>query len=550
MTTELRPVPEEAPEDAYDWRRMHPVTPALRGWKVFAAFIAAIGFQAADNLRDLGEWLGPGRTWLVVLGVLVLVALVGFAYSALAWRVTRFAVTDEAVHLRTGLLFRQQRQARLDRLQAVDVVQPLLARLLGLAQLNLEVAGGTGSAVQLAFLREPDAEQLRAQILALSAGLGPARAPAGAPVAAADPAAGDAGDMSSGTAASGTATTPTATTPAATTPTATAPAPGTPAYTAAPEQQVYEVPMPRLVRSILRSTAPYVFVGAVVAALIAVAVTRDVGPLFVIVPGALGIGGYVWGRLNVAATFRAATSPDGIRLRHGLTETRTQTVPPGRVQAVRLTQGPLWRRPDWWRVEMNVAGYGAEAGNESVLHPVATRQEAAVALWLVLPDLGTDDPLGALDAAYDGWVDAGGFTPAPRAARWLDPLGWRRHGVLVTRTALVMRSGRWWRTVVVVPHERTQSLAVTQGPVQRRLGVATFVAHSTPGPVSPQVAHLDGAVAGALLVEQAERARRARASAGPELWMRAAEAPHAPASLGVGPAPDAPDVPDAPGDVR
>ncbi len=530
MSTDLRPVPEEAPEDAYDWRRMHPVTPALRGWKVFAAFVAAIGYQAAENLRDLGEWVGPGRMWLVVLGVLVLVAVVGFVYSALAWRVTRFAVTDEAVHLRTGLLFRQQRQARLDRLQAVDVVQPLLARLLGLAQLNLEVAGGTGSAVQLAFLREPDAEQLRAQILALSAGLRPDRAPAEAAAPAGDAAPAAAG----GTGAPDDAP---ATVPAA--------GPAAPAFVAAPEQQVYEVPMPRLVRSILRSAAPYVFVAAVIAAVVAVVVTRDVGPLFVVVPGALGIGGYVWGRLNVAATFRAATSPDGIRLRHGLTETRTQTVPPGRVQAVRLTQGPLWRKPDWWRVEMNVAGYGAEATNESVLHPVATRQEAAVALWLVLPDLGTDDPLGALDAAYDGSGDAGGFTPAPRAARWLDPLGWRRHGVLVTRTALIMRSGRWWRSVVVVPHERTQSLAVTQGPVQRRLGVATFVAHSTPGPVSPQVAHLDGAVAGALLGEQAERARQARASAGPELWMRAAAAPHAPASLGVT-APVPPPAPVAP----
>ena len=84
---------------------------------------------------------------------------------------TRFAVTDEAVHLRTGILFRQQRQARLDRLQAVDVVQPLLARLVGLAELKLEVAGGSGSAVSLAFLREADAEALRAELLALAAGL-------------------------------------------------------------------------------------------------------------------------------------------------------------------------------------------------------------------------------------------------------------------------------------------------------------------------------------------------------------------------------------------
>ena len=54
---------------------------------------------------------------------------------------------------------------------------------------------------------------------------------------------------------------------------------------------------------------------------------------------------FVWSRINQGANFRAAISPDGIRLRHGLTETRAQTVPPGRVQAIRLTAGPAVARP-------------------------------------------------------------------------------------------------------------------------------------------------------------------------------------------------------------
>lgn len=502
MSSALHPVPESAGEEGYDWRRLHPVTPALRGWKVLAAFVAVIGVQFAESLQDVAQAFGPGRAWLVVLGVVLLVGVVGFVYSALAWRVMRYAVTDSAVHLRTGLLFRQQRQARLDRLQAVDVVQPLLARLLGLAQLNLEVAGGEGSAVQLAFLRESEATALRAQILALAAGLGPAvvpAAPAGADTQDAPPAH--------------------ATAPAA------VPSPGA-VFQAAPERQVYELPMPRLIGSILRSVPPWFLVAALVAVVVVSLVTGDVGSVVVMVPAALGTAGYVWGRINTGATFRAAASPDGIRLRHGLTETRTQTVPPGRVQAVRLSQGLLWRRADWWRVEINVAGYGAtgDAQKGTVLHPVATRAEAAVALWLVLPDLGVDDPAAALDAALTGAGTDGGFTPAPRAARWLDPFAWQRHGVLVTRTALLMRSGRWGRSVVVVPHERTQSIGLQQGPLQRRLGLASFVTHSTPGPVTPLVEHLDARAAAELLEEQASRARQARAVAGPELWMRAAHA--------------------------
>ncbi|GIG41532.1 PH domain-containing protein [Cellulomonas phragmiteti] len=546
MSTALHPVPESAGEEDYDWRRLHPVTPALRGWKVLVAFVAVIGFQMSEMLRDVAEALGPGRAWLVVLGAVLVVGVVGFVYSALAWRVMRYAVTDGAVHLRTGLVFRQQRQARLDRLQAVDVVQPLLARLLGLAQLNLEVAGGAGSAVQLAFLRESEATALRAQILALAAGVGPLPAATG-PAASQDP-------------ASQAAVPPDGVPPAGAPHAGQVPPGGAaPVYAAAPERQVYELPMSRLIGSIVRSVPPWFLVVAAVAAVGGSIALGDVGGMFVLVPAALGAGGYVWGRINTGATFRAAASPDGIRLRHGLTETRTQTVPPGRVQAVRLSQGPLWRGADWWKVEINVAGYGgaADAQAGSVLHPVATRAEAAVALWLVLPDLGVDDPLAALDAALAGVDTDGGFTPAPARARWVDPLTRRRHGVLVTRTALIMRSGRWWRSVVVVPHERTQSIALEQGPLQRRLGLASFVTHSTPGPVAPRVEHLDQHVAAALLEEQARRAREARAVAGPELWMRAAaaeigasgevtgaEPPHAQA------APGEPHVQAAPGEPR
>lgn len=516
-----------------EWRRMHPVTPALKGWKIVVAVLVVGGYQAADDVRRLME-LFEGRGWLVVLGVLAAVAVVGFAYSGLAWRMTRFAVTDEAVHLNTGILFRQQRQARLDRLQAVDVVQPLLARLVGLAELKLEVAGGSGSAVSLAFLRESDALALRAELLALAAGLQrPTAAPA--PALAPEPATGAVADGATATsavpgpdghvpgggsdvvaAALGAPTTLPSTTAAGTT------VVPVPAFEAAPEHQVYEVPIGRLVHATIRSGATVSLVLAVVVAIGAGILSRTFATVFFLLPMLFGLLSYVWSRINQGASFRAATSPDGIRLRHGLTESRAQTVPPGRVQAIRLSQGLWWRRPDWWRVEMNVAGYSVsgEQQRDTVLHPVATRDEARTALWLVLHDLGVDDPVAVVDAALTGTDGAQGFAVAPRRARWVDPLGWRRHGVLVTRRALVIRRGRWFRQVDVVPHERTQSLGLQQGPVQRRLGLASFVVHSTPGPVSPDVAHLDAAVAVALLDEQAERARTARASAGPEQWMR------------------------------
>jgi putative membrane protein len=505
-----------------EWRRMHPITPALRGWKTLAVLVAVGWYQLGDHLHDAAGLVQGGR-WLIVVGAVAAVVLVASAYATLAWRVTRFAVTDDAVHLNTGVLFRQHRQARLDRLQAVDVVQPLLARLVGLAELKLDVAGGAGANVTLSYLRESDALALRAELLALAAGLRRPEVPAAAPVptvgAGSTPPAGASTAVVTGPTGPGDASA----TPARVAQPAHAAHPVRPAFEEAPEREVYEVPMPRLIGASLRSAGAVMIVVFLVAAIVVTVLSRDAGAAFAFLPALFGGVGAFWSRINQGASFRAAISPDGIRLRHGLTEARTQTVPPGRVQAIRLSQGLWWRGPDWWRVEMNVAGYGqgGDVQRETVLHPVATRAEAMTALWLVLPDLGVGDPTSVVDAALSGRDDDGGFTPAPRRARWVDPIGWRRRGVLVTDRALLTRSGRLRRQVEVVPHERTQSLGLQQGPIQRRLRLATFLVHSTPGPVRPSVWHLDEHAAAALLDEQAERARTARAVATPEQWMRA-----------------------------
>jgi putative membrane protein len=249
--------------------------------------------------------------------------------------------------------------------------------------------------------------------------------------------------------------------------------------------------------------------------------TGEFAVLSASLPAVLGAGGYLFGRLTGEFDFRVAISPDGVRLRHGMLETRSQTIPPGRVQAVRLVQSVLWRGRDWWRVQVNVAGYGGESEDKnSVLLPVGTREEALTVLSLVLPDLGVDEPRRILDAGLDGDSrTASAYVTAPRRARILDPVAWRRNGFTVTGRALLVRRGRMVKILDVVPHERTQSLGLSQGPWQRRLGVASFQVHSTEGPVRPEVPHLDAADAARLMAEQALRARSARAAAGPERWM-------------------------------
>jgi putative membrane protein len=466
------------------------VTPFIKGWKILLALLVVGAYLGAENIaaaRDVILAFGV----LGILAVILLVVAIGTGFAALAWWMTRYAIDPQGVYLKSGVLFRQHRSARMDRMQAIDVVQPLLARILGLAELKIEVAGGGDSTVRMSFLRESEAQALRNELLARAAGIRLARQdarPVGPPGAAAPPG---------------------------------APVGPPVPIPAAPEREVFYVTAPRLIGSLVRSAAvitSLLFVGGL---LVAIAITRRPEFFVGVFPGVLAAVGFAWQRFAGEFGFRAAVSPDGIRLRHGLLESRSQTVPPGRVQAVRISQGPLWRGKDWWRVQMNVAGYGAAQSQqvETVLLPVGDRSEALLALWLVLPDLGTANPTALLNSALSGSGDEDGFVTSPRRARWIDPLIWRRTAFTFTDRALLLRGGRLVRHLVVVPHERTQSLAINQGPLQRRLGLASFAVHSTPGPVAPAVPHLDAQVAGTLLAEQASRARTARAAAVPERWM-------------------------------
>jgi putative membrane protein len=461
------------------WHRVHPLTPAVRSWQFIAVLLVIVvqdtGQSAVREATGTGSgrsdgipWLGAGAVALVVGGLVIALLL------AVSWRMTRYRVTDEALELQHGVVVRRQRRARLDRLQAVDVVQPLVARIFGLAKLKLEVAGGSDSSIELAYLTDLQARQLRNHLLAAAAGLHYE----------------------------------------------------TPHAPEAPERLVAEVPVQRLVASLLLDTGA--ISGAVLALSIIIGGLIAAGPgaLAALFPVALGVVTVLWRRFSSAFGFTIGISPDGLRLRHGLLEHRAQTVPPGRVQAVRLVQPLLWRRTDWWRVVVNVAGYagrGDDQRTENELLPVGTRAEAISLLALVVPDLGVDrgeDALAVVGAGLEGDSrTADGYLVAPRASRWVDPIAWRRNGVRVTHEVLLVRGGRLRRRLDVVPHARTQSVAVTQGVLQRALGVASLHVHSTPGPVDPVVPHLSAHIAAGLLQDQAARARRARRLALPERWL-------------------------------
>ncbi|MER2133605.1 MAG: PH domain-containing protein [Arthrobacter sp.] len=482
-------------EDA-GWQRVHPVSPLVRGWIALAAIAYFLGRDSAEAffLRERPGGPLPDGTPLLwaVIGLVVLVLAVAVVFF-LSWWFTRYQVSDDHVRVRSGVLFRQHRQARLDRVQAIDINQPLLARLFGLGELRFEVADAGESAVRLAYLRLDDASALRATILERASG---AQTDTGTETGA--------GDSTEATGEPGAA-------PAA----ARRPA-------EAPEYPILALRPGRVIGATLLSGNSVALVLGIIVIVIVTVATGEGVSLAALIPVGLAVASGYWSMLSTAWNFRAAISRDGVRIRYGLLDTRTQTVPPGRIQAVSITQPLLWRPAGWYRISVNVAGYGASPGADSArtkLLPAGTLEETLQILALVLPNPGTDDPVGLFRAGLEGSGPEHGFTTSPRRARWVAPLQWRRSGFALTGTALLTRTGRLWRSLAVVPHERIQSMALQQGPLARRLRIADLRLHSTPGPVIPVIRQLDQDVLLELFNEQSVRAADARRRDRTERWL-------------------------------
>jgi putative membrane protein len=375
----------------------------------------------------------------------------GFAW--LSWsRLTYFFDDDGDLRIHSGVITRNERRVQLSRLQSVDVTQPLVARLFGLAELRPEVAGSANESTKIRYLSVDDASQLRADLLARAAGL---RA-----------------------------------------------GPDAPAVTA-PERVLVQVPAPHLLASLVLQPVnvllllmiPVVGVIALVSGVWALGFS---GLLLLGTPFFI-----VGGQFLAQFGFTVAESPDGLRLRFGLTSHRSQTVPPGRVQAVRIERPLMWKPWGWVRVVVNVAGTtGGEEAEErpSVILPVAPEAIARMVLQHILPGV---DPF-ALPLA-----------PAPANARWRAPLQCKQLAVGADSRVLVARGGWLVPKWDVVPHARTQSVRLTQGPWQRRLGLASVHVDSTPGPVHIAALHRDVGDVRELVREQAQRARLARHLGGP-----------------------------------
>ncbi|PGH41155.1 hypothetical protein COO58_28295 [Micromonospora sp. WMMA1996] len=425
---------------------MHPLSPAVHGAKSLVVVIAGLSWS---TLSRVGFGWFAALVAVFVLGATVL--------SVISWWNTGYHVVGRELRVHEGLLWRRTRAIPLERLQAVEVVRPLLAQLTGLAELRLEVVGGGKTEAPLAYLSVAEATALRQRLLAVAG-----RAPASAP---ADPA----------------------------TPPAPAPA----------GRRLHAVRNRDLLVSQLLT--PQAFLLPFGLAFVVAQFLSEGSWSFIAVASTLtAMAGVLLQPIRRVLddwSFRLDRDDGTLRVHNGLLETRMQTVPLHRVQTVGVTWPLLWRVRGWLRLRLEVAGYSAgepdDRNRPDRLLPVGDTGTGELVVAEVLPGVR----LGALPA-----------TPPPPRARWLRPLSRAAVGAGLDDEVFVARSGLLTRRLTLVPYARIQSVRVTQGPAQRRLRLATVHA-DTAGGAGAAAVDRDLTDAWELAAELTARARHARRGA-------------------------------------
>ncbi|MDO3703422.1 PH domain-containing protein [Micromonospora sp. C28SCA-DRY-2] len=436
-------------------QRLHPLSPALHGAKSLVVVIAGLSWSTLSRV---------GFGWFAAM--VVVIALGATVLSVVSWYNTGYHVVGRELRVYEGLLWRRTRAIPLERLQAVEVVRPLLAQLTGLAELRLEVVGGGKTEAPLAYLSVADAAALRQRLLALAGRVAPGAA-GPAPAAPGAPA------------------------PAAVAPEDAAVPPGRPLHAVRNEDL--------LVSQLLTPQAFFLPFGL---AFVAVQFLSEGSWSFIAVASTLtamaGVLLQPVRRVLDDWNFRLARDEGTLRVRNGLLETRAQTVPLHRVQTVGVTWPLLWRVKGWLRLRLEVAGYSAGEADErnrpDRLLPVGDLPTGEAIVAEVLPGVR----IGALP-----------LSPPPARARWLNPLSRGVLGAGLHDRVFAVRSGLLTRQVAIVPYARIQSVRVVQGPLQRRLRLATVHA-DTAGGAGAAARDRDLTEAWALAAELTARAHAAR----------------------------------------
>jgi putative membrane protein len=440
-------------------RHLHPGTIALRFIKdapqTLFALPAAVAFTSKSGLTN-ALYLAAG------LGIALL------AMKWLVWRRFKYGVGATEIVIESGVLNRNRRSIPFDRVQDVDIERTFLARLFGLAKVRIETGAGGKDEGLLDSVSLAEANRLREAVRAGRAGV--------------------------------------------------APSVGTGESEAPVADILFAMDPPRLVLFGL-----FNFSLVYIAGLFALLQFFDnflpfdiynfarwaglvdeylparwtFGAIAAVLFAAAALG-VVAGVLRTVARdygFRLSLEGDRLRREQGLFTRKEAVISRRRVQLAQVSGGPVRGLFGWSGLSFQTLGAGTERGGHQSAAPFATRSEIEAVLAEVRPLRLPPPPeliqvsrrhilrkvAGTLGPALIGIAALSYWQPfAPALLVLLPLLGVaaalerRFHRYAIADDLLFVSRGVWRRRLWLIPLRSVQSLSLSRGPIQRRLGLATL----------------------------------------------------------------------------
>lgn len=447
-------------DTAFEPRRLHPATLLVRWLKVVPQMLAAgIGLAAAGRSEGLGRFV------ILALGMLAIGGVLAFVF----WWRFRYTLGRHEIVIEKGLLQRQRRVIPFDRVQDIAIEQRLLARLFGTAKVRIETGGAAKDEGNLDMIALADAHALRDFI---RHGARPAGAEAAAQAAQAAP---------------------------------------------AEEPVLFAMDLKRLLFSGLFGFS-LIFLAAISAAV------QQLDQLGIVawekfftperadeaahmVSLRLGLGlaalvillGVIAGVARTVARdfgFTLTRSDAGLRRKRGLFTLSEVVIPIRRTQVAVIESGLISRALGWYRLSFQTLGADRKEGGVQVAAPFARMEEILPILAeagfpppppraafhgappralvrKIAPQLILGIPLTAAAFLIDSRAGIGAGAMALLAVA--AALRWRTHGHAGDGHALYVTGGLLRRRLRVLPYEKTQTIAVSRGPIQRAMRLATLL---------------------------------------------------------------------------
>lgn len=180
-------------------------------------------------------------------------------------------------------------------------------------------------------------------------------------------------------------------------------------------QQLVTVPVGRLIGSIALSWEMFWSL-TVIITIVVLGIVITPAILFGALVGILVMITIPISMFNRGFHFTLSRGRDSVRTGAGLTATKTETIPFGRIHAIEALQPLFWRPLGWWKVRITVAGHsvaqGGQNGSGNIVLPVGTEAEVVRVIDSLLPGVADDeqevaDVVDGLTGPATSWLKPG-----------------------------------------------------------------------------------------------------------------------------------------------